>query len=109
MLRPEQIQEKSLATAQGRWLASGGGGWRRLPDARAAQAAANRGELVVAVRVNPEANGNGHIAFVRPSLKTSDELAAEGSEATQAGFHNFTDGKLGRGMTASAAFYAHGL
>jgi hypothetical protein len=109
MLRPEQIQERSLASAQGRWLASGGGGWRRLPDVRAAQAAANRGELVVAVKVNPDPNGNGHIAFVRPSAKTAEQLATEGPEATQAGYRNFIDGDLSRGMRLSAAFYAHGL
>ena len=55
------------------------------------------------MKVNLDANGNGHIAFVRPSARTAERLAAEGPEATQAGSRNFIDGNLLPGMRASAA------
>jgi hypothetical protein len=81
-----------LANAQKEWLAAQGpeNGWTRLADADAAQAAANRGQLVVASYHNHHDDRPGHIAIVRPGAKTVEQIAAQGPDAIQAGAINRT-------------------
>lgn len=93
ILRPPEHSPVLLANAQYDWLAGPGAsqGWAALPDMYAAQAAANDGQFVVAVFKNPNDEKPGHIAIVRPSQKTRDDITAEGPEITQAGLQNYTD------------------
>ena len=63
-------------------------GWRPVDGAAEAQRLANTGMLVVAAFENPDRHRPGHIAVIRPSLKTAAELAAEGPQETQAGETN---------------------
>jgi hypothetical protein len=81
-----------LANAQNEWLASAGSasGWRPLQAAAAAQAAANRGFLVVASYHNHRDNKPGHIAIIRPSAKPESAIDSEGPEIIQAGSQNYT-------------------
>ena len=90
ILRPPEHTVTLLANAQMHWLTSDGqsAGWSRLPDATAAQASANQGNLVVAVYENPDRRKAGHIAFVRPGQPDAARLAAEGPDVTQAGAVN---------------------
>ncbi|HTC11741.1 MAG TPA: hypothetical protein VK726_23500 [Acetobacteraceae bacterium] len=91
ILRPPQHPQDLLANAQMGWLRRDGGvpyGWRSLPDPTAAQAAANRGELVVEAFENPNLAQPGHIAIVRPSLQSAEALARGGPRETQAGATN---------------------
>lgn len=60
-----------LATRQG-----GAFGWSPLPDGREAQRAANRGFLVVVAYKNHNDSKPGHIAIVRPSGKSKDQILA---------------------------------
>ena len=87
VLRPPDHSLTFLASAQMRWLTFDGpaAGWRRLPDAAAAQRSANQGNLVVVAYENPDRHKPGHIAFVRPGLHDLARLSHEGPHVTQAG------------------------
>ncbi len=90
ILRPPEHSATLLANAQMRWLSfdASSSGWRRLPDAGAAQRSANAGNLVVAAYENPDPHKPGHIAFVRPGSPDARRLAEEGPDVTQAGATN---------------------
>ena len=90
VLRPPEHAQALLANAQMGWLGLIGGryGWRELASYVDAQAAANRGELVLEAFENPDPRKPGHIAIVRPSLKSRDLLDAHGPQETQAGATN---------------------
>jgi hypothetical protein len=88
-------------------------GWVRLVDGAAAQSAANDGRLVLASLKNPDATRPGHIAVVRPGVKSAEVLAAEGPDIMQAGGTNALRTTLRRGFGNhkkeydQIAFYAH--
>jgi len=93
VLRPPDHTEDLLANAQLRWLrdAPTASGWRALPDPVAAQAAANRGDLVLEAFENPNPHRPGHIAIVRPSEQSRADLDRDGPRETQAGETNALD------------------
>jgi hypothetical protein len=117
ILRPPEHGQQLLANAQNDWLAEEGSahGWRKLADAREAQAAANRGMLVVASYHNHHDDRPGHIAIIRPGTKTSEQIAAEGPDVTQAGSKNATSISIKVGFAGhpaawrdnEIAYYAH--
>jgi hypothetical protein len=117
ILRPPEHGQQLLANAQNDWLAQEGlaHGWRKLADAREAQAAANRGMLVVASYHNHHDDRPGHIAIIRPGTKTSEQIAAEGPDVTQAGSKNATSISIKAGFAGhpaawrdnEIAYYAH--
>jgi hypothetical protein len=120
ILRPPEHGQVLLANAQNEWLASPmatAAGWRRLNDAREAQAAANRGQLVVASYHNHRDDIPGHIAIVRPSEKSDTQIAEEGPDIIQAGGHNYTSTTVKHGFANHPAawgrneigYYAHDL
>ena len=90
-------------------------GWVRLADADQAQAAANRGLLVVASYHNHHDDRPGHIAIVRPGSKTAEQMAAEGPDVIQAGSVNKTSISIRDGFAGHPAawrdheivYYAH--
>lgn len=90
VLRPPEHPQNLLANAQMRWLREHGAeqGWRTLASDVEAQAAANRGELVLEAFENPNPHRPGHIAIVRPSEQTRAELDRDGPRETQAGEEN---------------------
>jgi hypothetical protein len=90
ILRPPDHPQRLLANAQMGWLGRDGGqsGWQPVADAAAAQHLANAGMLAVAAFENPDPHKPGHIAVIRPSLKTAAELAREGPQEAQAGATN---------------------
>jgi hypothetical protein len=91
ILRPPQHGEQLLANAQCEWLRTDGTrqGWKRVASGLTAQRLANRGHLVLACYRNPDRDGPGHIAVVRPSTKGRRRIEAEGPDVTQAGARNF--------------------
>jgi hypothetical protein len=117
ILRPPAHGQKLLANAQNEWLAEQGAanGWVRLATADEAQAAANRGLLVVASYHNHHDDRPGHIAIVRPGNKTAEQIAAEGPDVIQAGSVNKTSISLRDGFAGhpaawrdhEVAYYAH--
>ncbi len=117
ILRPPEHGQKLLANAQNEWLAGEGSarGWRKLANATEAQAAANRGLLVVASYHNHHDDKPGHIAIVRPGNKTPEQIAAEGPDVIQAGSVNATSTPIKAGFAGhpaawrdnEIAYYAH--
>jgi hypothetical protein len=103
VLRPPEHQQSLLANAQMGWLREVGTqqGWRALASPVEAQSAANRGELVLEAFENPDPHKPGHIAIVRPSDKTREELDRDGPEETQAGARNALS------TTTAAGFHLH--
>jgi hypothetical protein len=107
---PQDRLTNPSANRQEEFLRSGGGGWRSVPDGVAAQAAANRGEFVVAVLHDAPV---GHAAVVRPTNKPEALVLTEGPQVTQAGGHNYTSAPaaVGFGFQASGLagveYYAH--
>ena len=119
ILRPPEHSQLLLANAQNQWLAEEGeaGGWRRLPDGEAAQAAANQGELVVASYLSHRPDTPGHIAVVKPAARSADEIATSGPLVIQAGTFNSAAISLRAGFAGhpaawekqEARFYAHAV
>jgi hypothetical protein len=121
LLRPPEHNQSLLANAQMAWLegdAGREGGWQPVDTVRDAQAAANRGELVVAVYENPDPHRPGHIAVLRPSEKTMEELDRDGAQEAQAGAVNAVSTAIADGFrhhrgawepggTGTIRFFAH--
>jgi hypothetical protein len=99
LLRPPRHGQMLLADAQFRWLQGPGAqaGWRQV-DAPTAQGLANRGALVVAAFSNPDPHRPGHIAVLRPSLKSEAALDADGPQEAQAGARNALDTTIAAGF-----------
>lgn len=110
LLRPPEHSPVLLANAQFDWLKAKGSeaGWEPVPDGVAAQDLANRGNVVVAVYKNQNPKKSGHIAIVRPGIRTPAEIAEEGPEVIQAGGHNYNRVSLKRGFVHHPAGFARG-
>jgi hypothetical protein len=119
LLRPPQHGQGLLANAQVDWLAGPGQAdhWQQV-DFRTAQALANRGWLVIATYANPDPHRPGHVAVIRPSLKSENLLLAHGPEETQVGGHNHLRTTIAHGFSSHPGawlpgggggirFYAH--
>jgi hypothetical protein len=119
ILRPPEHSQVLLANAQYEWLSEEGAaaGWRSLSDATAAQSAANAGDLVVASYESHRSDKPGHIAIVKPAVRSAAELAADGPLVIQAGTTNSSAVSLREGFAGhpaawrdhEVAFYAHAL
>jgi hypothetical protein len=114
ILRPPQHRQQLLANAQMHWLTQQGdqSGWQTVAGEHAAQTLANQGVFVIASYENPDPHKPGHIAILRPSLKSTIELAADGPQITQAGGHNYISTTLQngfRGRRPHVLFFAHAM
>ncbi len=114
ILRPPQHPQQLLANAQMHWLTQQGGqsGWQTVADEHAAQTLANQGVFVIASYENPDPHKPGHIAILRPSIKSAAELAADGPQITQAGGHNYISTTLQNGFRARrphVLFFSHAI
>ena len=119
LLRPPEHGSALLANAQAQWLAEGGRdqGWTPVDTAERAQADANAGRLVVAVYRAADATRPGHIAVVRPAVRTAQDLEDKGPEISQAGATNHADTTVSTGFSHhpgawdetghGVKFYAH--
>ena len=93
LLNPIEFPYVFLASAQAKWLLSDDGitnGWRKILTMKEAQRLANNGEIVIAIFASVIENKSGHIAILRPSLKSSAELEVDGPQVIQAGANNFS-------------------
>jgi hypothetical protein len=90
LLHPPEHSVVLLANAQQDWLKAGGTnqGWHLVESPVMAQKLANQGQLVVVSCKNPDPKIPGHIAIVRPFVKTEAQIAAEGPQVIQAGKYN---------------------
>jgi hypothetical protein len=98
ILRPPEHSAEQLANAQFDWLPDEGKkeGWKRVAGPLDAQSLANRGYIVVAVCKEKERSG--HIAIIRPSSKSAEEIEKEGPQIVQAGGTNYNSAALLRGF-----------
>lgn len=110
ILRPPEHGQVLLANAQYDWLAGPGAaqGWTPLPDMYAAQDAANAGQFVVACYKNHNDDKPGHIAIVRPSQKSRDQITAGGPDITQAGLRNYVTTTVSTGFADHRGAFAAG-
>ena len=112
MLRPPEHSPVLLASAQTAWFGRDEGkraGWHQLESASHAQTLSNVGELVVVSYESPNPRKPGHIAIVRPSLKTAAVLAEDGPEITQAGGKNYADSNVRIGFKNHADAAPNGV
>ncbi len=119
ILRPPRHGQVLLANAQNEWLATEGAqeGWRPVNDEFEAQRLANLGFLVVASYRSHRDSKPGHIAIVRPSPKTEEQIAEEGPDIIQAGTVNSPSISVKAGFAGhiyawnndEIAYYAHPL
>jgi hypothetical protein len=112
MLRPPEHGQVLLASAQARWFHSPEGsaaGWHGVRDAKEAQTLANKGSFVVVVYESPDVRKPGHIAIVRPSIKSGAELAEEGPEVIQAGQHNHNSTSVKDGFRSHPGAWPDGV
>jgi hypothetical protein len=105
MLKPPP--QMYLSNRQQDWLRTGGRrlGWRSVGAVRA-QELANRGYLVVASWKNREKDryhrGAGHIAVVRPQIKSVALIRKRGPQITQAGRRNYQTSSVAVGFRGRA-------
>jgi hypothetical protein len=99
LLHPPEHPQLNLANAQYDWLHEKGreSGWNQLQDPAEAQEHANRGDVVLAVFKAPEGK-HGHIAILRPSVRSRAEIEQDGPEEIQAGIDNFRDTTVKNGF-----------
>jgi len=120
LLRPPEHKTHLLANAQFDWLVSAGPsqGWTPVATPLEAQQRANRGEWVLAVYKARKEGSHGHIAVVRPAVRTAEEIDADGPQITQAGKHNHQSATLAVGFdqhrdawggARAVRFFAHPL
>jgi hypothetical protein len=85
-----------------RWLAKDGAGqgWKPVPSPFEAQRLANAGQVVVVAYATPPPHElvPGHIALVRPSAKSDEEIRKEGPQVVQAGGRNANSTPLKTGF-----------
>lgn len=100
ILRPPEHSSIMLANAQADWLSRQGreNGWRAVRTAEEAQQLANRGILVVAVYKARNPKRSGHIAIVRPRVKSLRQIQEYGPQIIQAGMKNYASTSLKRGF-----------
>lgn len=111
LLHPPEHGSVLLANAQFDWLPEKGRakGWIPVADGVAAQDHANKGEIVVAVYKNGNPKKSGHIAIIRPGVKTPEEIAKAGPDVIQAGGHNYEHATLKQGFANHPDGFAKGL
>ncbi len=91
LLRPPEHEQTLLANAQFDWLQSNNAtteGWVKVTNGMEAQNFANKGYLVVTAFKNEDERRPGHIAVIRPAMKTWSVLQKEGPQTTQSGATN---------------------
>jgi hypothetical protein len=112
LLHPPEHSTYLLANAQQDWLCSQGTnqGWYQVDSPRQAQQLANAGQLVLVTTKNPDTARPGHVAIVRPSTKSDDQILAEGPQIIQAGMQNYISTNVKEGFKHHpGAFKKHEL
>ena len=110
--KSESRKKGSLADYQYDWLKSGEGdsnGWKPVSTAFDAENEANKGNLVVVVYKSDDFSNPGHIAIVRPAVKTQKQIEREGTQVTQAGGTNAYNISLREGFRHHPLAWPNGV
>ena len=111
-LRPPQHSQTLLANAQCIWLASDsakGLGWTKVATALEAQNLANKGTLVVVGYQSPSVNSSGHMAVIRPYIKTLTLMQQEGPQEAQSGDINSNSIAVKNGFSSHPLAWPNGV
>ncbi len=112
LLRPPEHKTHLLANAQFEWLQTkdaANNGWVELKTVLEAQNEANNGNLVIAAYKNEDDSKPGHIAIIRPALKTVKQIETEGPQITQAGSTNYSSVSLKVGFRQHPKAWPNGV
>jgi hypothetical protein len=111
ILRPPKHSSALLANAQYDWLGGDGRneGWTPATTGLEAQKLANEGQLVVAVYKEKDPKKPGHIAIIRPSIKSEAKIREEGPQIIQAGMENHASTSLKEGFKHHKGAFGGGL
>lgn len=115
LLRQPDASDLNLANRQADWLRTNlASGWYLINSPVAAQHMVNTGALVVASC--KEDAGSGHIAVLRPSIRSDVDVLAFGPQICQSGIHNYNDtnavagfGQHPEAYPSRILYYGHGL
>ena len=111
-LRPPQHVQTLLANAQCKWLATDsakGLGWTKVATQLEAQNLANKGYLVLVGYQNPSPNSSGHMAVLRPYIKTLTLLQQEGPQEAQSGDINSNNIAVKNGFSSHPLAFPNGV
>jgi hypothetical protein len=112
LLHPPQHKQNLLANAQFDWLQSDEAakeGWMKVATALEAQNLANKGYLVVTATKNPDETRPGHVAVIRPAIKSLALLQEEGPQVTQSGKVNHYSISLIKGFANHPGAWPNGV
>gem|GEM_PF-802070 len=112
ILRPPEHVQLELANAQCIWLATDTAaqfGWQKVATQLEAQNAADSGYLVVVGYQNPVPTSHGHIAVIRPYVKTLTLLKNEGPQDAQAGNTNYFSIPVKQGFSSHPGAFPNGV
>ena len=112
LLHPPAHGQNLLANAQFDWLQSEEAakeGWQKVANGLEAQNLANKGYLVVTAIKNPDETKPGHVAVIRPMVKSLDLLADEGPQVTQSGRVNHYSSPLIKGFANHPGAWPNGV
>jgi hypothetical protein len=112
LLHPPEHGQSLLANAQYDWLQSDAAakeGWQKVDNGLEAQNLANKGYLVITAIKNPDETKPGHVAVIRPTVKSLDLLAAEGPQVTQSGKVNHYSVSLIKGFANHPGAWPNGV
>ena len=112
LLHPPEHGQNLLANAQFDWLQTDDAakdGWQRVATGLEAQNLANKGYLVVTAIKNPDVTRPGHVAVLRPAVKSLDLLQDEGPQVTQSGRTNHYSIPLIKGFANHPGAWPNGV
>ena len=110
LLRPPEHGQTLLANAQQDWLETKGAalGWKPVATPEVAQHLANEGWLVLATYKSADPKKAGHVAVIRPSEKSEEDIQKEGPQETQAGRYNYVSTSVQKGFAAHPGAFEQG-
>ena len=112
LLHPPAHGQNLLANAQFDWLQSDEAakkGWQKVSNGLEAQNLANKGFLVITAIKNPDETRPGHVAVIRPAVKTLSLLSEEGPQVTQSGRVNHYSIALIKGFANHPGAWPNGV
>ena len=112
LLHPPEHGQNLLANAQFDWLQSDAAtkeGWEKVASGLEAQNLANKGYLVVTAIKNSDETKPGHVAVIRPAVKSLFILEDEGPQVAQSGKVNHYSISLLKGFANHPGAWQNGV
>jgi hypothetical protein len=107
ILRPPDVSDLDLANHQADWFVTNTVGWVPIATMVNAQHMADTGMLVMASYKS--SSGSGHIALLRASNWTDNNVNATGPEECQSGTYNFADTNIMTGFNQHSGAFPNNI